>query len=452
MWRLDHVLRAVGGAVLKVEEQSFSGVSTDSRTIGPGELFVPLDGPNFDGHAYVADANRRSGGGSLCRRGREAACASAVGTVILVDDTRQALMDLARTRRREIDARFVAITGSNGKTSTKELLVHILGGTFRAVANERNYNNQIGVSKTILAIEGKPEVCILELGTNHPGEIASLARVVEPDLSLITNVNASHLEGLGDIHGVLKEKASLFELTKRDGTILVNLDDPNLAPLAGTASQRVFTFAIRGDADYRLFVEENLGFHGYALRLALAGHTVDTRTPLIGTHNLYNILAAAAAAHALGAPPEEIGRRVATFQAYPGRFNIITSDKGYTIIDDTYNANPASMAYAIDTLVALPSEGKKIAVIGDMRELGKETERFHHELGRHLKGCGVAEVLFYGSDVRAAFTETGNGHAKLFEDKGALIEYAAAKTGQGDVVLVKGSRALKMDEIVEALR
>jgi UDP-N-acetylmuramoyl-tripeptide--D-alanyl-D-alanine ligase len=216
MWRLDDVLKAVHGTPLRIERKEFTAISTDSRTIKEGELFIPLVGPNFDGHGFVGEAYAKSGGGSLCQKNREATCERAGGTMILVEDTTKALLDLARDKRRQLKKPFIAITGSNGKTTTKEMLVHIMDG-FAAVAyNEKNYNNHIGVSKTILSITGQPAYTILELGSNHPGEIAVLAELVEPGMSIITNINASHLEGLGDLDGVFREKISLFEGTKKD--------------------------------------------------------------------------------------------------------------------------------------------------------------------------------------------------------------------------------------------
>ncbi len=451
MWQLNDLLKAVGGTLLNKEQEQFTAISTDSRSIKKGELFVPLIGPSFDGHVFVREAFARSGGGSLCQKGRESACAGASGTVIVVEDTTRALLDLARYRRRQLSSRFIAITGSNGKTTTKELLVHIMSGLASVAYNEKNYNNHIGVSQTILAINGDPAYCILELGTNHPGEIATLADLVEPDLSLITNVHASHLEGLGDIAGVFREKVTLFEQTKENGTILINIDDPSLKVLAEKPMRHSYTYALEAHADFTLSAEEQKGLGGFGIELSLQESRIKTTTRLLGTHNLYNIVAAASIAHLCDVPHETIGETIAAFEPYPGRFKAVASRKGYTIIDDAYNANPSSMEWAIETLERLPCKGKRIAILGEMKELGERNEEYHRELGRFLKKSGLSTILFLGESARAAYDEIKNGRAKFFDDKAALIAYAAALVREDDLILVKGSRAMRMNEVVGEL-
>lgn len=451
MWRLDDVLKAVRGTPLRVEREQFAAISTDSRSIREGELFIPLVGPNFDGHAFARDACIKSGAGSLCQKGREAACAHAGGTIILVEDTTKALLDLAHYKRKQLSGTFIAITGSNGKTTTKELLVHIMSGFASLAYNEKNYNNNIGVSQAILSVSGQPAFCILELGTNHPGEIAHLADLVEPDMSTITNINASHLEGLGDIAGVFREKVSLFERTKEGGAIFINIDDPALRPVAETPMRRAYTYAINLRADFMLSPEEAKGLGGFDLEISLRGEQVRTTTRLLGTHNLYNIVAAVSIAHVCGVPKQTIQERVATFEPYPGRFKAMVSKRGYTIIDDAYNANPSSMEWAIGTLEQLPCKGKKIAILGDMKELGEKNDHYHRELGRFLKRSSLSAILFFGEAARVAYDEIKNGRAKLFDDKRALIAYTAALAKQDDLILVKGSRTMSMNEVVEEL-
>jgi UDP-N-acetylmuramoyl-tripeptide--D-alanyl-D-alanine ligase len=451
MWQLDDLLRATHGRLLRKEQEQFTAISTDSRSIRKGELFIPLIGSNFDGHAFAGDAYVKSGGGSLCQEGREARCHGAGGTIILVEDTTKALLDLARYKRKQLSCTFIAITGSNGKTTTKELLVRIMSGFAPVAFNEKNYNNNIGVSQTILSVSGRPAYCILELGTNHPGEIAVLADLVEPDLSTITNVHASHLEWLGDMGGVFREKVSLFERTKEDGAIFVNVDDPVLRPLAERPMRRAYTYAIEHQADFRLSGEEPKGLNGFDLELILQGEKVRTTTRVLGTHNLYNIITAASIAHVCGVPNEMIGEKVATFEPYPGRFRVMRSKKGYTIIDDAYNANPSSMERAIDTLEQLPCKGKRIAILGEMKELGEKNAQYHRELGRLLKKSSLSSIFFFGEGARFAYDEMNNGRAKFFDDKAVLIAHAAAVAKQDDLILVKGSRATKMNEVVEEL-
>ena len=451
MWQLDDLLKAVTGTLLNKEREQFAEISTDSRSIKKGELFIPLIGPNFDGHVFVREAYMKSGGGSLCQKGREAACQGAGGTIILVEDTTKALLDLARYKRRQLGSIFIAITGSNGKTTTKELLAHIMSGLAPVAYNEKNYNNNIGVSQTILSIAGQPAYCILELGSNHPGEIAHLADLVQPDLSTITNVHASHLEGLGDIAGVFREKVSLFEHTKEDGAIFINIDDPALRPVAERPIRRAYTYAIELRADFILSKEEPRGLGGFDIELSLQGEKVRTTTRLLGTHNLYNIVAAVSIAHICGVPNETIQEKVAAFEPYPGRFRALASKKGYTIIDDAYNANPSSMEWAIDTLEQLPCKGKRIAILGEMKELGEKNAQYHRELGRFLKKSSLSSILFFGEAARIAYDEINNGRAKFFDDKAVLIAYAAAVARENDLILVKGSRAMRMNEVVGEL-
>jgi len=452
MWRLDEIVEAVDGTILKVEKDLFTDISTDSRTVGEKELFIPVTGTNFDGHLFIREAYERSHGGALCERKRQDMYGQLPGTIVLVDDTTQALLDLARYRHRKLNTTCIAITGSNGKTTTKEILVHMIKGHSSVHYNEKNYNNIIGVSKSILAIEGRPDFCVFELGTNARGEIRKLAEATNPDASLITNINPSHLEGLKTLEGILEEKLDLFYLTKEGGKIFVNADDPYIMPRCKDVKNRVpLTYSIMSDASFRLSVDKNLGWGGAHITVSFPDDLLVTRTSLLGKHNLYNILAASSLAYSVGIDKEHIGKAIKTFTSFDKRFRPIVTRKGFAIIDDTYNANPSSMQWAIKTLLELPSEGKRIVILGDMRELGEKSPEYHRELGRFLKSSGVSVIALIGQEMSEAYDELGAERAKLFQDKGPLIDYIAGQVKRGDTVLVKGSRAAKMEEIVEAL-
>jgi len=451
MWPVENIAKGVNGVVHRAEKRVFSSISTDSRTIGSNEFFIPLKGPNFDGHLFIDKAYERSDGGSLCDRGRTEVYTKSRGTIILVEDTNQALLDLARFKREETSGTFVAITGSNGKTTTKELLVHLAGDRFTLAFNKKNYNNQVGVAKALLAIIGHPQFGIFELGTNHPGEIESLSRMVQPHLSLITNVNPSHLEGLFDLEGVRREKLSLFESTLPGGTVFINKDDPSLASCETKSGVKATTFAIREKAECTLLVTTDKGLAGYDIALRFPGGEVTTTTHLLGRHNLYNVLAASVLAHGMGVPLEQIGEAIKTFSANSGRIRPLESRKGYVVIDDTYNANPASMESAINTISSLPCKGRRIAALGAMKELGEKTEGYHLELGQYLRNSSLSLILFIGEETRVAADAIGSGRAMHFPEKKALIGFLSEYLQRDDVVLVKGSRALGMDEIVEAL-
>jgi UDP-N-acetylmuramoyl-tripeptide--D-alanyl-D-alanine ligase len=451
MWRAADIIEATGGEVFRMERDTFASISTDSRSIGAGDLFIPLSGGNFDGHLFVDQAYELSGGGTLCERGREDIYRRAKGTVILVDDALRALLALARWKRQRLTGKCIAITGSNGKTTTKEILVDMMKRSFSVAYNEKNFNNLIGVSKGVLAIEGQPEFFVFELGTNSPGEIKALAETVIPDLSLITNINPSHLEGLFDLSGVLAEKLDLFRHTKEGGKIFVNADDPHIMPAYRKTGREACVYGITSDAPYRLVVEEDLGWEGSRIAMTFPGETIRATTRLLGTHNLYNILAAPAMAYTAGLGAKEIKETVEGFSPFSMRFTVKKSSRGFTVVDDTYNANPASMEWALRTLETLPCAGKRIAVLGDMRELGEKTSFYHRELGRFLKGTSIPIIALVGSYVKDTYVELGNHSARLFEDKAALISYVGGELKEGDVILVKGSRLAKMEEIVEAL-
>lgn len=451
MWRVEEILKAVQGTPYRIERDSFSDISTDSRSIREGELFIPITGKTFDGHAFIKDAYAQSHGGALCEKSRESLARDAQGTIILVDDTTRALLDIAHYRRKALKGTFIAITGSNGKTTTKEILVSIIGSTRKVHFNEKNFNNLIGVSKSILSVQGNPEVFIFELGTNSTGEIRQLTETTDPDVSIITNINPSHLEGLNDLEGVYEEKTDIFRYTKTGGHILINADDPSLFPRYEDAEHVLHTFGMGGDADFQLVIRNDLGWEGYEFTLKFFMDSFHVRTNLLGKHNLYNILAASSLAYLVGISPAQIKNAIETFNPYSMRFKPIKTKKGYTVVDDSYNANPSSVKWAISTLSTLPCSGKRIVILGDMRELGEKTAFYHGEVGRFLMESNIDTIVLIGEEVKGILKELNNGRGKLFTDKLMLIDYIKHHITGGDVVLIKGSRASKMEEIVEAL-
>ncbi len=451
MWHLDEIIEAMNGTVYSVTKNTFTGISTDSRTIGEGELFVPITGTTTDGHLFIEMAYERSQAGALCERKRENIYRQLSGTIILTDDTTQALLDLARWKRRKLATKCIAITGSNGKTTTKEILVRMIQGAASVHFNEKNYNNLIGVSKNILAIEGNPEFCVFELGTNSPGEIRKLAETTMPDTSLITNINPSHLEGLKTIEGVLEEKLDLFYLTKEGGKVFVNADDPCIMPHYKDIRHIPLTYGIDHGASFHLTVDANLGWEGAQITIAFPDDSLSVKASLLGKHNLYNILAASSVAYSIGIDTRRIGNTIETFTSYDKRFQPVVTKNGVIVIDDTYNANPSSVEWAIKTLLDLPARGKRIVILGDMRELGDKSREYHRELGRFLRSINIPVIALIGEEVKETYGELGKTRAKLFENKSALIDYITGQLEKGDTVLVKGSRLLKMEEIVEAL-
>ncbi|MBP9560432.1 MAG: UDP-N-acetylmuramoyl-tripeptide--D-alanyl-D-alanine ligase [Syntrophorhabdaceae bacterium] len=452
MWLLDEIIDAVKGVPLVVNRTSFVDISTDTRTINRDELFIPLKGKNFDGHRFIRQALEVSGGGGcLCEKKQADLVAGIKDTVILVDDTTQALIDLAIYKRKRTGGKWIAITGSNGKTTTKEILVNTIKKVSSVHYNEKNYNNIIGVSKSILSIKEDCQFYVFELGTNIRGEIKQLATITGPDVSIITNINPSHLEGLMDIEGVLREKLDLFYGTKEGGDIFINADDLYIVSSYRDKKHVVRDYAIDRDASYRLIVEEDLGWEGFSLSLSFPRVSFKAKTRLLGKHNLYNLLAAASIAETIGIGISNIKETIEEFNHYDMRFKPVRSNKGYLVVDDTYNANPSSMEWAIKTVAELPCRGKRLVIIGDMKELGGLTEFYHRELGRALKNSNFNNILLIGESVVYVLDELGEERAEIFKDKETLIEYAKKTIRMDDVVLVKGSRAARMDEIVEAL-
>ncbi|MCX8109739.1 MAG: UDP-N-acetylmuramoyl-tripeptide--D-alanyl-D-alanine ligase [Syntrophorhabdaceae bacterium] len=448
---LDEILEAVKGEPLVINRTYFTGISTDTRSINKGELFIPLKGKNYDGHQFIKQALDLSDGGCLCEKNKAEMVANIKNTVILVDDTLKALADLAKYKRKKTKGVFIAITGSNGKTTTKEILVAVIKKVFSVHYNEKNYNNIIGVSKSILSIKEDHDLNVFEVGTNSRGEIRELAAIIEPDISVITNINPSHLEGLVDIKGVLEEKLDLFYGTKKGGSIFINADDPYITSSYIDRDHITCDYAIERDASYRLIIDEDLGWEGFGISFNFPRVDFKARTRLLGKHNLYNILAAASIADTIGIGRSSIKETIEEFESYDKRFRPVKSKKGYIVVDDTYNANPSSMEWAIKTVAELPCRGNRIAIIGDMKELGSMTEFYHRELGRLLKKSNINKTFLIGESVACTFEEMGDERAELFTDRKSLVERATKVIRMDDVVLVKGSRAARMDEIVEAL-
>jgi len=451
MWTIDEIIKAVKGEPLNIKERVFIDISTDTRTIKQGELFIPLKGKNYDGHDFIETVCGTSAAGCLCEKSQAHRVACLEGTVILVDDTLDALISLARYKRETLKGEFIAITGSNGKTTTKEILVSILKKAHPVHFNEKNFNNIIGVSRSILSVKEPYPLYVFELGTNAPGEIKTLAGIVKPDISVITNINPSHLEGLRDIPGVLKEKLELYYNTKKGGIVFINADDPYIVSSFHSKDHVIKDYAIENEALFKLIIDEDYGWEGFSITLKFPDISFNARTRLLGRHNLYNILSAAAIASSLGIGRSFIKESIEDFKPYDKRFLPIKSKNGFMVIDDTYNANPASMEWAIKTVNELPSRGKRIAIIGDMKELGELEEFYHRHIGKILKESSFNKILLFGDAVKFIYDEIKDDRAEVFSDKKCLLEYARKIIRMDDVVLVKGSRVLMMDEIVEGL-
>jgi UDP-N-acetylmuramoyl-tripeptide--D-alanyl-D-alanine ligase len=421
----------------------FRGVSTDSRSIGRGELFVAIRGEHHDGHAFLGMAKERGASAALVERGFEGA---APLPVVAVEDTRQGLGRLGRHWRARFAPVVIAIAGANGKTTTKEMLAAILrahAGDAAVLATAGNLNTDIGVPLTVLRLGALHRYCAIELGMNHPGEIAWLASIAQPTIAVVTNAQREHMEFMKSVEASAEENAHALQALPPAGTAVVNADDGCRAIfLAAAGARRVVEFGLERAAGVS---------GGYALK-ALSSE-ISLRTPqgearatlsIPGLHNVRNALAAAACAHAAGIPAETIGRGLTAFRPYTGRLQVKRTALGATLIDDSYNANPDSVRAAIDVLAACPAP--TVLVLGDMGEVGEHGAEFHREVGAYARSRGIGALYALGEASREAVQAYGAG-ARHFDKP----EVLAAALPREATVLVKGSRFMKMERVVAAL-
>ena len=446
MMQMSELAQSVHGRI-QGGDALFSSVSTDTRSIQPGALFVALSGPNFDGNAFVSRAAEKGAVGALVRED----AANAPLPTVAVDDTRAALGSLAATWRGKQQAKIYAVTGSNGKTTVKEMLASILALEETGIATAGNLNNDIGMPLTLLRLRQGDVYAVLEMGMNHAGEIARLTDIARPDVALINNAAAAHLEGLGSLENVARAKGEILQGLGADGIAVLNADDaffPLWKELAG--ARRIISFGLADAADVSVSIasSQSRALAGERMRMRTPRGEVDIRLPLPGQHNVMNALAAAAAALAGGASLEQIRQGLENMQPVAGRLVVLTDVNGATILDDSYNANPASMAAALDVLAGYP--GEKILVMGDMGELGEDSLEQHEQIGVLAKSKGVDRLLAVGEQSRLAVEAFGGG-GRWFEDQTVLLAALQPRLNNDTAVLVKGSRASRMDRISQKL-
>ena len=449
---LAEVALALERSAAELPAGQVTGVATDSRDVQPGDLFVARVGLQSDGHRYLEAARAAGAVAALVER---LPAAAPSWPLLRVADTTAALGQIAHHHRRRLGLPLVAITGSNGKTTTKQMLAAILavsaGGAERVLVSPGNFNNHVGVPLTLLA--GRPEhrVGVVELGMNAPGEIDALAALVAPQVGLVTNASEAHLAGLGSVDGVARAKAELWGRLEPQGCAVVPLDDPRLPALARAFSGRKLGFGRLPAADVRVVSEAPSARGGLRLGLKVAGTPLELSLPLLGRHNALNAAAAAAAAHALDVSPEAIGQGLPATEL-PAHRAQLRELGGVSVLDDCYNANPVSVRAALDTLGELPGSGRLAAVLGDLHELGDEAEALHHALGRELGSRGVAVVIGVGElagALCAGAREAGVPEVRHVADAQAAWEQARARLRAGDRVLVKGSRRVGLEALLQ---
>jgi UDP-N-acetylmuramoyl-tripeptide--D-alanyl-D-alanine ligase len=458
---VQEVMEATGGSLLQGGKGLLlERVSTDSRTMQAGDLFVALKGDRFDGHSFVLEALEKKAGGVLVEEGAARGLrgnGDRTQAVIAVKDTLKALGDLARQTRRKYRTPVIALTGSNGKTTAKEMISACLATTLPLLKTQGNLNNLIGLPLTLLKLTGKEKVAVLEMGMNVPGEIRRLTEIAEPDVGLITNIQQAHLEGMGSLERLKEEKGELFRKMKQSGTILVNRDDPRIVDLAKTFPGDKITFGMNGPAEVMARDVRLEGSAGTAFHLVFGGEEGEMTLPLLGRHFVRHALAAIAAGKLFGIEFTKIREALQGFQPTPMRMEVWPLKGGKTLINDAYNANPNSMAAALETLAESKGKGRAIAVLGDMLELGDASEEAHRRLGECIGELSIDFLFCLGDEaslvvqsaIRKGLTPE---RARTVRDHSEAVSLLNHIAQAGDWILVKGSRRMAMERIAEAFR
>lgn len=459
-WTTAEILEATKGDLLCGDiKHTFKGVSIDSRTISANELFIAIKGNIHDGHSFASDVISSGVRGLIISKDEIWDLAGTdwqdKGIVCMkVSDTTKALGDLASFNRRRTDVSVVAITGSNGKTTTREMTASVVSTRYKTLSSKGNFNNEIGLPLTLLDLKNSHQWAVLELGMNRPGEIDRLSEICIPDIGIITNIGFAHLEGLGSIEGVMNAKGELLKRIKPEGTAVLNADDSRVLYLSTKTSRKVLYFGLSGYARIKA-IDVNETKTGISFTLVLPEERISIKLRVHGGFMVSNALAAASVGYIIGLSSEEIKTGLEYFEPVKGRINIFDV-RGVHIIDDTYNANPDSMEAGIRILSSLKGNSRGILVAGDMLELGEHAESMHRKIGALSARSNIARLYITGEFAEAI----ANGAHK--EDKNSMYIFIGAKEEiledlkksllPGDWVLVKGSRAMGMEKIVEGLK
>jgi len=446
-------MEAVGGRLLGEFDDlsaAVTGVSRDSREIAQGDLYIPLIGERFDGHAYINSA--LEGGAAGCFTARERESYLPGKFYIKVDSTQKALRDLARWYKGRFRIPYVAVTGSVGKTTTKDMVAAVLGEKYKVLKTDGNYNNEVGLPLTLLRLDSSCEVAVLEMGMNHFGEIDYLTRIVEPDVALITNIGDSHIEHLGSRENILKAKCEIFGGMKEDGLAILNGDDGLLRTLKGKLPMPVLWCGEGEGCDYR--ASEISGVDELKCHIAMPGGAFDCEIPSPGRHMIYPALMAAAVGEHFGLTGEEIARGILRFAPTKMRMNILQRGHGITILNDTYNANPQSMRAAVEVLSKYHTQ-HRVAVLGDMFELGSLAPALHAGVGECVGRSGVECLVAVGELARHIYDAA---KANQMDEAYYCPTKEEAKTVLSGLVrpdstiLVKASRGMAFEELVDYLK
>jgi len=452
---LNDIIEATDGTLVSKSGTGFcKGVSIDTRTMQKGDLFIAIRGQHFDGHDFVEEAIERGASAVLIAEKIEA---QDKAHVIMVNDTLSALGKLAAWWRNRFTIPCIAITGSNGKSTTKEMISAIVSSKGKVLKTEGNYNNLVGLPLTVLRWRDDHRIAVLEMGMNAPGEISTLTKIARPEVGVVTNVTAAHLEKLRTVEQVAGAKAELFESMDSCGVAIVNDEDPWVRAMGDRFSGKVVSFGMQNGStvQFRHMVAE--GFDSSELTLRIGSDERTVHLPVPGTHNVMNALAAFAAGHALGLDLDDMIEGFAAFKPMAMRFECVQLSNGVRLVNDSYNANPQSMKAAFRTVGAAKRAGRFVAVLGDMFELGEQASALHQEVGEAAAKAGVGKIFVIGDHAEdlargAARAGLNSSHVSIVSDIDELTSMVMRDMKAGDVVLVKGSRGMRMERVVEYLK
>ena len=455
------VANAIGGRIAQGDAGAAVGrVSIDSRALEPGDLFVAIRGERFDGHRFVNDAVSSGALGAIVQQVSlvpDGELARSV-LVIEVEDTTRALQDLAREVRRRSGAKVVAITGSAGKTTTKEVAAEFLSLRFTVFRNKGNLNNHIGLPLSLLELRSRPEIAVVELGMNHPGEIRTLVGVAEPEVRVWTNVGDAHLGFFASADSIADAKAEILEHARPDDVLIANANDARVMERARNFGAHVMTFGVDTDADVRATAVRHRGVDGMEADIRTSFGCGRLKTPLLGAGNLSNVLGAVAVGTHFGVALQDMLHAAARLAPAHRRGQVLRLPGGVTVIDDSYNSSPAALKRALDTTAVATGSARKVGVLGEMLELGPHAGRLHRECGRAAAEAGLDLLIAVGGDPAAALAQEAVA-AGLPErcvwhvhTKQEAAELALRQVRPGDLVLVKGSRGVGTDLVVERIR
>lgn len=454
------VVAATGGRLIRGDgAQAVGPVTIDSRAVAPGDLFIAIRGERLDGHAFVAEAFEKGATAAVVQAPPHGA-PPVTGTPVLVqvDDTTRALQALARDVRRRSGAKVVAITGSAGKTTTKEVAAEFLGSRYAVFRNKGNFNNHIGLPLSLLELRSRPDVAVVELGMNHPGEILTLVAIAEPDVRVWTNVGDAHLGFFDSPDAIAAAKAEILEHARPGDVLIANDDDERIRARLGAFAGRVVTFGTTERADVRATHVQLRGLDGTAADVRTPAGDVHVETPLLGLGNLLNVLAATAVALQFEVPLQAIAHRAATLRPASHRGELLRLPGGITLVDDSYNSSPAALKRTLETVRAASGSARKVAVLGEMLELGAHADALHEECGGAAAAAGLTLLIAVGGGparaladaaVRSGMPADAVLHVATKEEAADL---ALQRVRPGDLVLVKGSRGIGTDLVVTRLK